>query len=201
MNKTSIRQVLQVLYYIQSNAPKGAKKYDLMYLLKMVFFAVRHHLRHFGTPFMNVHFYAMQKGPVASEVKDIIEHKLPANVNSAEISLLDEIEPISDYYYKIKEQGIDELSPSFINSLNFAIEHFGKEAPFTLSDFSHDFPEWKKFKNTLKTKNRVLMNYADFFDDPEQLVYLKADPYVDDKEFLSSLKEDYILQNADTLPR
>ncbi len=200
MKKLSIKQILQVLYYIQHNAPSCAKSTDIMYLLKMVFFAVRYHIRNYGTPFLNVTFYAMMNGPVASEIKDILEHKMPFNCDDGQSYLLDEIETIGDYDYEVKEQNIDELSPSFLESLDFALRNFGRCLPFKLSDISHNYPEWKKYEKILmadddKKKNRVLMHYVDFFDDPAELHDISQDPFADDKEFLQTLKQDYI-ENA-----
>lgn len=196
MKNVSIRKILQVLYYIQSHAPEGAKKTDIMYLLKMVFFAVRYHLRNYGTPYMNVHFFAMKNGPVASEVKDVLEHKQPLNANTAETQLLNEIESIGDYDYEIKNQDCDELSPSFIEALDFALERFGNYGPFELSDISHCYPEWKKQESSLSTVKRRVMKYEDFFEDPQGLVIITADPFADDREFLDSLKQDFCVQNA-----
>ena len=199
MKKLSIRQILQVLYYIQHNAPSGSRNKDIMYLLKMVFFAVRYHLRNYGAPFLNVTFYAMGNGPVASEIKDILEHKMPSNCDVSDEQFLDEIEAVGDYDYEIKEQDVDELSSSFIESLDFALQNFGTFPPFTLSDISHSYPEWKKYEKTLTEKQakRVFMHFEDFFDDPEEMKIISEDPFADDKAFLQTLKQDYI-ENAVT---
>ena len=196
MKNVSIRKILQVLYYIQSHAPEGAKKNDIMYFLKIVFFAVRYHLRNYGTPYMNIQFYAMKNGPVASEVKDVLEHKLPLNADAAETQLLNEIEAVGDYDYEIKAQDADELSPSFVEALDFALEKFGKYKPFELSDISHCYPEWKKQENNLSTVKRRVMRYEDFFEDPQNLTIITTDPFADDREFLDSLKQDFCVQNA-----
>ena len=163
MKNISIRKILQALYYIQVYAPDVAWKNDIMYFLKIIFFAIRYHLRNYGTPYLNIRFFAMRNGPVASEVKDILESKMPWNANNAEISLLGEVEPIGDYDYEIKQQDTDELSPSFIEALDFALKHFGKYKPFQLSDISHCYPEWKKKEELLKTHKSVSMDYMDFF--------------------------------------
>lgn len=193
MKKISARKILQTLYYIQQHAPVSSKKYDIMYILKIVFFAVRFHLRNYGTPFLNITFYAMRRGPVASEVMDIIQGKMPYNMNSAEIELLKEVENIGEYDYEIKKQDTDELPSSFLQSLDFAIDNFGEYDPFQLSEISHSYPEWKKHEEKLLTEKRVLMNYEDFFNNPDEMKLIPSDPFFEaDEEFLSVLREDYL---------
>lgn len=197
MKKLSIKQILQVLYYIQRNAPRDSQSKDIMYLLKIVFFAVRYHIRNYGTPFLNVTFYAMTRGPVASEVKDILEHKMPFKCDDESEDLLNEVEAVSDFEYEIKKQDCDKLSPSFIESLDFALANFGRLSAFDLSDVSHIYPEWKKYEKALLEEKgkRFLMNYVDFFEDPVDLQNISRDPFADDRVFLETLKQDYI-ENA-----
>ena len=195
MKNVSVRKILQALYYIQSHAQEDTAKNNIMYLLKIVFFAVRFHLRNYGSPYLNINFYAMERGPVASEVKDILEHKLPKNANAEETELLDDVEVVGDYDYKIKKQEMNKLSPSFIKSLDFALENFGSFTPFDLSIISHCYPEWKKQSLSGETK-RSLMKYEDFFEDPKDLVIITQDPFEDDRDFLDSLKQDFCIQNA-----
>jgi uncharacterized phage-associated protein len=194
----SIRQIIQALYYIQSGAPAvNDSKNDIMYLLKIFYFSERYHLRHYGITATNDSFIAMKNGPVASAAKDILEGKLPYYANSAESTLLSDVEVISEYGRLIKPQQQDELSPSFIKALNFALNNFGRYTQFNLSKISHCYPEWFKFKDELDNGNikSASMDLLDFFDNPRSIDIIKQDPFADDRDFLASLKQDY-LENA-----
>jgi hypothetical protein len=68
----SIRKTLQVLFYLQSKSPKSSKG-DIMYLLKLIFFADRYHIRHFGFVASGDKYFAMKNGAVASAIKDIMQ--------------------------------------------------------------------------------------------------------------------------------
>ncbi|MDR3195240.1 MAG: SocA family protein [Endomicrobium sp.] len=194
----SVRKILQALYYIQSKAPKdNTAKSDIMYLLKLIFFADRHHLRHFGFVASGDKYEAMKYGPVASAVKDILYGKMP-NANSAELYLLREVEQLSEHDVLVLKQDTDELSESYKQSLNFSVKTFGKYKQFELSKITHDYPEWKKHEDKLSRGIKsVEMDFRDFFDNPKTLKCsknydIKEDPFKEaDSKFLETLKEDF----------
>jgi uncharacterized phage-associated protein len=169
-----------------------------MYLLKMMFFADRYHIRHFGFVASGDNYIAMKNGPVASATYDILLKKMPHQANLAEKALLEDILVVSEYEVEIAKQEIDELSESFMQSLDFAIETYGNYEEFELSDITHDYPEWKKHEATIKQEvvKRVPMDFKDFFDNPLDLECskkqgIKTDPFADDKDFLQTLKDDF----------
>jgi Uncharacterized phage-associated protein len=193
----SVRKILQVLYYLQSNSPLEEFKGDIMYLLKLLFFADRYHVRHFGFVASGDKYCAMKFGPVASATYDVMRGKIPNVANSAEISLLEEITSAGESFIVVNKQQDDELSKSFKKALDFAIQTYGKYKPIELSSISHDYPEWKKHEQALKSgKLKEDMVYIDFFEDPSTINYSKEygineDPFKDDIEFLNALKEDF----------
>jgi uncharacterized phage-associated protein len=168
-----------------------------MYLLKMMFFADRYHIRHFGFVASDDNYIAMKDGPVASATYDILSKKKPHQANLSEIALLEDVSVVSEYEVEIAKQKNDELSESFMQSLDFAIENYGNYGPFKLSDITHDYPEWKKHETTINQVTKsVSMDFKDFFDNPVSLEYskkqgIKTDPFADDEDFLQALKDDF----------
>jgi len=195
----SARKILQALYYIQSKSSSKKSKYNIMYLLKLLYFSDRYHLRHFGFTASGDEYRAMKYGPVAMAAFDILKGKSPISANSAETSLIDKsVSSISEYECQINKQEEDELSKSFKESLDFSIKTFGKYEQFALSNITHLYPEWKKHEKNLKTENSIVMNFADFFDNPDpdsidrlKKLGIKKDPFKEpDKEFLKLLRND-----------
>ncbi|MDR1720920.1 MAG: SocA family protein [Endomicrobium sp.] len=197
----SIRKILQALYYIQSKSSSEDSKYNIMYLLKLLYFSDRYHLRHFGFIASEDKYCAMKKGPVALATFNILKGNFPSSANSVEISLINESVPISEYDCQINKQGEDELFESFKESLDFSIKTFGKFDQFKLSEISHIYPEWKKHEKRLETgpKKSIVMNPVDFFDDPDpnsinnfKKLSIKEDPFKEpDKKFLKLLRKDF----------
>ena len=194
----SVRKLLQALYYIQSHAPADNPcKTAIMYLLKILFFADRYHLRHFGFLAAEDTYFAMKNGPVASATLNILHGCLPNNASRLDACLLSEIDGIYEYNVCIKKQDDDELSESFKLAMDFAIKTYGKYTQFELSDISHDYPEWKKFECRLGVDaNRFPMCVGDFFDNPDKMeksscLGIKVDPFADDDDFLKEMREEF----------
>jgi uncharacterized phage-associated protein len=139
-----------------------------MKALKLIFFADRYHLRKYGRPITNGEYWAMDRGPVNSGVKDIAE--MSGFLGQEECSYASRfIEP--DGKYDVKSLASVEsrvFSETDLESLKFSWETFGHLNQFELADITHEYPEWKKHKRALENCPRVLMDYSDFVDDPEQ---------------------------------
>jgi uncharacterized phage-associated protein len=197
MNKLpSARKILQALYYLQSNAPRDNNdRFNRVYLLKMLYFADRYHLRHFGNLASNDKYFAMALGPVASVAYNVLK-KSSYNINSAETECLSDVKELSENDVEIEYQNDDELSKSFKNALDFTLKEFGYYGWKKQSDISHCYPEWKKHRSELTPANpRIPMELQDFFDDPDDdacfLEFGKNyDPFKEDKEFLALLRDD-----------
>lgn len=184
----SIRKILQALYYLQSKSP-CKDKYGKMYLLKLIYFADRYHLRHFGTVPSSDNYRAMEYGPVASATYDVLKKKMPINANSSEYELLAFVEEKNENEVEIKKQSEDELSKSYIQALDFALTNYGKFDGFRLSKITHLYPDWKKHEKELQEGClQVPMQFVDFFDNPKNV---ERDPFEDDDEFLNAMREEY----------
>jgi hypothetical protein len=193
----SVLKILQALYYIQGKTPSSNQdRFNIVYLLKMIFFSDRYHLRHFGITATRDDYYAMRLGPVASSTLDLLKGNL-FNLNCADAKHLSSIKEIDKNNVEIKQQEEDELSVSFKESIDFALKEFGNCDWGKLSEISHCYPEWKKHESKLSGfVKRVQMNEIDFFDDPDDSVCFvdfgkEGDPFKDDKEYLSLRKEHY----------
>lgn len=166
--------------------------------IKLVFFSDRYHLRRYGRPVVGDTYYAMQYGPVASTVLAIADAAANSDVqayasqyvfsipnpngNPRELRSLREVDP-------------DVFSRTDIEALEFAYDHFFANDPFRMVDITHVYPEWKKHEAALvsgKEGRRQLMDYADFFCDPDPELLTEMgimDPYKDDPEALALTKE------------
>ena len=193
---SSVRKILQALYYIQENVPKeNRSRHDIMYLLKLIYFADRFHIRRFGFVVSGDKYYAMKNGPVASLTFDILKTN-SMQINSAEAGLLSNIRILSEHEVEISAQADDELSESFREALDFSISTFGCFSQWELSNISHDYPEWGKLKEKLNENPSIPMGMKDFFENPKNFVNLNQyninkDPYNEDEEFLAAMKADF----------
>jgi len=177
----STPRILQALYYIQSKAPAdNSDRFHRTYFLKMIYFADRYHLRHYGFTATDDTYYAMKLGPVASATYDILKSVA--------------VKEISEHEVFIDRFGDDDLPESFKESLDFALLNFGSYGWAALSDITHFYPEWKKHESNIAQKRRIAMDVRDFFDDPQDK---KDDPFKEDRAFLESLREDF---DADYIP-
>ena len=195
----SVDKALQVLDYIQ----KKSNTTDKMKLLKLEYFADRYHIRTYCYPLLSDCFYAMKQGPVPSKLYDILK------LENGEYSSLtqEELNEAQKHIkmlnpFSIEVEGIDKndkLSISAIKSLDFALREFGSFTPDQLSNISHLYPEWKKFETEQNNpKMRRVMNYEDFFDDPDPASLkilsvnfgIAKDPYQD--EDIAKAKEIFV---------
>jgi uncharacterized phage-associated protein len=199
----SVRKILQALYYIQNHAPTDNEdRFNIVYLLKMLYFSDRYHLRHYGGLASHDTYYAMQLGPVASFTYDILK-KTGRNMTPTEIEQLSYVKELDEHSVEIEAQGSEDLSTSFKKAMDFTLKEFGQFRWSKQSSLSHCYPEWKKHAHLLTRANpRILMDIRDFFDDVNDDKQLSAlgkngDPFKEDKEFLVLLRDGI---DADTVP-
>jgi hypothetical protein len=195
INGFSFTRILQALYYIQSKAPSSnPDRFDILYLLKMIFFSDRYHLRNYGITATGDNYYAMKRGPVASATFDLLKGRYEKHSSA--------IQGIDEYNVRIKPQEKDELSKSFKEAIDFALKEFGDFDKEKLSNISHCYPEWKKHeKKLLRIAKSVQMNEMDFFENPNDSYFKefgkKCDPFKEeDEEFLALRKEHYHAYHA-----
>ena len=189
-------KALQAMFYLQAKASVS----DKLSLLKLLFFADRYHVRHYGISMLMDNYCAMTLGPVCSKTYAIIKKGLYYDgLGEADKLFIDNnLSCVNDSVF-IKDIGSDELSVSDIEALDFSIKNFAQFTPYDLSQITHAYPEWSRYKYVLENHISASenMNYKDFFDDPEDgneyiAKYLNGkDPFEDDKELLVAMKQEY----------
>ena len=168
MNKAiEYKKIIQALNFF---AIKENGKINKLKALKLIWLSDRLHLRKYGRTVTTDVYYAMDKGPVPSNAKNYAE-------NNSSYS-----EPLELEYSKqfIEREGkheyksindVDEkiFSESDIDVMSIIYNEFGSKNRFELVEFSHFYPEWKRFENDLKNKDvaRFQMDFLDFFKNPE----------------------------------
>ena len=189
-------KALQAMHYLQSKANVS----DKLALLKLLFFADRYHIRHYGISMLMDNYCAMSLGPVCSKTYDLIKKGLYYDgLIDSEREFVDSHISCIDDTVSVKDTGTDELSVSDREAMDFSIKNFANFTPYDLSQITHAYPEWSRYKYLLENHISASenMDYKDFFDDPEDdneyiEKYLNGkDPFADDKEILAAMKQEY----------
>jgi len=141
-------------------------KINKMKALKLVYFADRYHLRKYGRPITNDEYFAMEYGPVPSNVKDI------CGMNETQFGSFEKdyyarfLSPVDKYEYRsVSALDTDVLSESDLEALQVSWNSFGAKNQYELADIAHKYPEWLKHQEMLKTSPRIRMNLEDFLAD------------------------------------
>lgn len=134
---------LQVVHYLLSKVPAA----DKINIVKMAYVADKLHLLHYARTITRDQYFAMKYGPIGSNVLDIC--------NLSTFIGLDTVRFASQYLEVKNETTIvakqamehDLLSESDFAMLDQAIAKY--KSGQDLVDFTHTFPEWKKFEADL----------------------------------------------------
>lgn len=159
------KKSVQLLNYF---AKKEGGKINRMKVIKLIWLADRLHLRNYGRTISKSNDYsALKLGPVSSSILDIAQE--PSDDYSRKF-----IKRVDNYFIEsLSNVDITLFSKTDTDVLNTIYEEFGKMREFNLSDFSHLFPEWKRFENDLKKCNTSFsIVMEDFFeDDPTSKIH------------------------------
>jgi uncharacterized phage-associated protein len=158
-----LRKATQALNWL---AAKSGGRINKMKALKLIYLADRYHLRKYGRLITNDSYFAMDYGPVPSGVKDLAEASDFLG-NDEQLYSGEYIRPVNQYTLEsLIEPDYSVFSASDVEALTFAWETFGNLDRFKLAELTHEYPEWKKHIQALKSDSRIQMNLVDFFDDP-----------------------------------
>jgi len=148
-------------------ALKEGGRINKLKVLKLIYFADRFHLRKYGRLITNDIYFAMDYGPVPSNVKDIAEATSFLGDSERDYSS-QYIIPIDNVTLQSVKQVDNSLfSDSDIEALDYIWERFGHLDQFELAEITHEYPEWKRHKKALELDTRIQMYLEDFFDDPD----------------------------------
>jgi len=152
-------------------------KSNYMFILKLIFFADRYHLREYLRPVSTDSYYAMKNGPVASYLYDVVKGK---STNVKDLVKVGKFE----IELQSKETVFDELSKSDIEAINFSLSNFASYGEFCLSEITHGYPEWAKYADSFvkRERGREQMFFEDFLENanPNNRFFKKnefKDPY------------------------
>jgi uncharacterized phage-associated protein len=195
-------KIIQILAYLQ----KKVETKDKLKLIKLLFFADRQYLREYVSPMSFDIYFALRNGPVASRTlnmlnlyEDYIDSQILDAIKNKIILTKNKTERI------ILEDKTDYISEAEIETLDFICNTFGKFDTLALIELTHDYPEWKRYKNNFiySIDNGELIIVDDFFENPEvkdspaiQRYFNGVDPLYMDKERLMDAKECYLENKA-----
>ena len=171
VNEFDFKKAVQAINFF---ATKEGGMIDKMKVLKLIWLSDRLHLRKYGRPITNDRYYAMEYGPVASTVKDLIGFSMLGKEES--IYLCKYLKKKSDKIVAtVKDVDDDVFSKTDIEALETIHNEYGEYGPMYLSRVSHLFPEWEKHEKTLKSKIslRETIYYTDFFENPSNDIKVK----------------------------
>lgn len=163
----NLKKWVQVInFFAKKEQEKTWVAIDKLKVLKLVWIADRLHLRRYGSPIVGDTYFAMKMWPVASTIKNICEKNEQFLPNKAKEYIN---EYLSKLLYKIRSK--KEVDYSYFSDSNLAIleqvfETFWNRKSSKLVDFTHEYPEWTKFKDKLASWEIIQaeMNYLDFFE-------------------------------------
>lgn len=166
------KKAIQILAWLLRKYNGGVASKIL--LIKLIYFADKYHLRKYGRTVSGDEYKAMNFGPVASKTLNVADqneyfldlHTLKMATNAFEIMQ-------SGRMLRLINIGEDTnaLSKTDLEALDFAYSKFGKEKPFDLAEYTHQYAEWAKHKNEILSednpngKKSVPMDIRDFLED------------------------------------
>lgn len=163
----NLKKWVQVINFFTKKEEESKKSsIDKLKILKLVWIADRLHLRKYWKLIVWDTYFAMKMWPVASEIKNICDQNERYLPSKAKWYINEYLEKLS---YKIKsKKNIDfnYFSDSNIEILEFVYERFWNNNSSNLVNFTHEYPEWRKFKVKLEQWEitQAQMDYLDFFE-------------------------------------
>lgn len=166
-------------------AAKEGGTINKMKAIKLIWLSDRLHLRKFGRTITGDTYFAMKLGPVASNIKDLIEGSTYCSPEELEYSTTF-LNRIDNKNYALKTEPIQKVfSKSDIEALENVYAVYGHLDQFELSDLSHHFPEWKRWESELaKNPTRYPIDFQDFFQETNT----DSPLFKDDQETLDLVK-------------
>jgi hypothetical protein len=188
MNQVDNRKIIQALNYLAQY--QDNKTINKMKAYKLLWLADRYHLRQYGRTITGDTYFALPFGLVPSDAKNILEEKeTKYSVNKDEISIYLSVLD-KNHYQSSKETNFKVFSNTDIKVINLILKVFNDKTQFELSEYSHLFPEWKRFEEKLHSKqepNGFKVYIEDFFKNVEEETAL----FNDDTELLELTKQIY----------
>lgn len=155
------RKAVQLINYIAVYNEGAINK---MKALKLIWLINRLHLRKYARTVTGDTHYAMEWGAVPSNTKNIIEGKTAALL--AEKEYFDQYLTLDGHNVK-SIQGVNPkvFSETDLEIADEILKHYNALDQFELANYSHYFPEWKRFQERIeKSGSSYKMDINDFFE-------------------------------------
>lgn len=141
--------IVEALHYILSRVKNAGK----IKLIKLVYLADKYHLLQYGRTVTNDDYYAMERGPVGTTVKDVLS--LDKEMLAKEYKYISRLIGMDGESYianPVSHLQYDHLSDTDKEALDFVIEKFGKKTGAQLTTYTHKYPEWAQHEHLFKGK-------------------------------------------------
>lgn len=187
------KKATQALNYF---ARKKGGSIDTLMAIKLVWLADRLHLRKYGRFITNDKYYAMKLGPVGSGTYNIIKDSSNfldreiLNYSSRFITCLDK-----EKKKFISSNEIDEkvFSKSELGVLEHVFSNFSNMTKWQLSDYSHLFDEWARYKDQIGNSSEA--RFEIIVDDFFNITSFGDEIFDQSQEVLECVKELYNEEN------
>lgn len=148
--KFNKQKAIEAVLYLANKRPS----IDKMSLYKFLFFADDVHLNKYGRPIFGGYYVAMQRGPVPSQVKNLLEKEKHPEF------------AIDDYMITAtRGANLELLSQSDVEVLDLTYGRYGNYSARQLSELSHEHRAWKNARKINLLKNNNELNYKDMIYD------------------------------------
>jgi len=126
------------ILYISSKLIKEDIKPDFHKIFKILYFAEQRHLAKYGRPIIGDHYIAMEHGPVASRLYDILKIVRGDSISQDTQGFSEVFNVTSHFVHPKKEPDMDEFSDSDLECIDDSISQNKSLGFVELKNKSHD---------------------------------------------------------------
>lgn len=149
-----IQKIIETIYYLLT---KFDAPVDKLKLIKLVFLADKYHLIKHSRTVTGDRYCIMPLGQVGSDVKNVLDgyfYKDSKNYFS---------KPIDNKKIQIqnKRHTLNSLSLTDKQAIDYIFSLYGKMSTSKIVDFVHQYPEYQKYKDLLKTRGSIPINISE----------------------------------------
>ena len=174
---------------------QGGETMNCMKAYKLIWLADRYHLRQYGRTITGDRYFAMQRGLVPSDTKNIVEGENPRRIVVDGLNRTAIQHDKESFSYRfVSDIDQDVFSESDREVLELIWNTYGKLDQWQLSELSHKAPEWKQYESLLKEseeKNSFPVDIDLFFENFDDGYGL----FSDSEEKMMATKQYYHLFN------
>ena len=161
---------------------------------KLFFLADKLHLVRFGRPVTGDTYYALEHGPVPTNVKDIFDifDSTQSDDRSRELGNLFDLDRRFTYHQLIPkiEFAQESLSDSDIAALEQTIHRYGDMNFLQLRAVTHETIAYRKaWEADSRHENRAIMSFEDFFEEDEEAVEGAYEEMIENGELSDAFPE------------